>query len=142
MSQPYGPYGDQPYGRQPSPLGQGGMAPADERTWGLVAHLSGLVAAWLALGFIGPLLVMVAQGGRSPFVRRHAVEALNFQLTLLVLGVVAVVVLVLTLGVGLVVVLPAAAVVGLYALVATIRGAVRASRGEDHRYGMSWRMVS
>ncbi|MFC7743460.1 DUF4870 domain-containing protein [Nocardiopsis composta] len=30
---------------------------------------------------LGPLLVLLLQGDTSPFVRRHAMEALNYQLT-------------------------------------------------------------
>ncbi|RJK97237.1 DUF4870 domain-containing protein [Vallicoccus soli] len=117
------------------------MRPEDERTWGAVAHLSGVLAAWLALGFLGPLVVLAVQGGRSPFVRRHATEALNFQLTLLLLTVVASVLAIVTLGVGLLVVLPIGVVVLVYALVATVRATVRASSGRDYRYGLSWRIV-
>src|SRR5512140_1356728 len=60
-----------------------GPLTASERNWATAAHLSGFVAAWFALGFLGPLVVMGTEGGRSPFVRRHAVEALNFNLSVL-----------------------------------------------------------
>src|SRR5215212_1927258 len=61
--------------------GQGQLSPADERTWGMLAHLSALLAAFVALAFLGPLLVMLIQGPKSDFVRRQSVEALNFQIT-------------------------------------------------------------
>ncbi|WP_238332370.1 DUF1707 and DUF4870 domain-containing protein [Kribbella jejuensis] len=43
----------------------------------------GTVAHWLGYptSFVGPALVVATAGQRNPAVRRHAVEALNFQLT-------------------------------------------------------------
>ncbi|WP_433335573.1 DUF1707 and DUF4870 domain-containing protein [Spirillospora sp. CA-294931] len=56
-----------------------------------------LAAAAHALGvptlFLGPLLLMVLSGKRSEYVRRHAAEAVNFQLTILM-------VVILSFGVG------------------------------------------
>jgi hypothetical protein len=56
-----------------------------------------LAASSHALGavtlFVGPLVMLVVAGRRSPFVRRHALAALNFQLTLLLITLV-------TLGLG------------------------------------------
>ena len=62
-----------------------GLAPQDERTWGLMSHVlvavSGVLSAF-TLGWLGPLLIMLIQGPKSPFVRHHAVEALNFFISL------------------------------------------------------------
>lgn len=52
---------------------------AGERLGAAAAHLlplTGLLA-------IGPLIMLLAGGKTSPYIRKHAVEALNFQLTLL-----------------------------------------------------------
>jgi uncharacterized Tic20 family protein len=54
-----------------------------DRLLAAVAHGSGYFTT-----FIGPLVFMLTSGRRSPFIRRHAVEALNFQLTLLAVVVV------------------------------------------------------
>jgi len=107
-----------------------------DRTWGMAAHLSGFVAAWFALGFLGPLTVLLTAGTTSPFVRRHAVEALNFNLSVL-LYVAASALLMLVL-VGFLI-LP---LVGLLYLIATIQGAMTASRGEEYRYPLSIRFIS
>ncbi|CAM3788084.1 DUF1707 DUF4870 domains-containing protein [Nocardiopsis gilva] len=50
-----------------------------ERLWAAGGHVSGYF-----LFPLGPLLVLLANGNTSPFVRRHAVEALNYQLTFLI----------------------------------------------------------
>ncbi|HEX5742042.1 MAG TPA: DUF4870 domain-containing protein, partial [Pilimelia sp.] len=73
-----GPYAAGGYG------GPHGYASAEERSWALVAHFGGAAIALLSagwLGWIAPLVALMAKGQESPTVRAHAVEALNFQLT-------------------------------------------------------------
>ena len=121
----------------PGAGGQGGsrLTPADERTWAGAAHWSAIVASIVVLAFLGPLIVLLVKGNDSPFVRRQAVESLNFQLTILIAAVVSFALVFVVVGVIL---LP---LVGLAWLVFTIIGAVKASSGEDYRYPVSLRMV-
>ncbi|WP_435747896.1 DUF4870 domain-containing protein [Nocardioides sp. SYSU DS0663] len=148
--QPYG-QGQQPYGQQPhSPQAysqhpSGGPVSPDDRTWGGAAHWSALLGAFFALAFLGPLVVMLVKS-QSPWVRRQAVESLNFQLSMLIYGIVGTilgfVVVLATLGLGAVVVLPLALAFAAWWLVFTIIGSVKASNGEDYRYPLTIRMVS
>jgi uncharacterized Tic20 family protein len=108
----------------------------------MLSHIGAIVAAFVAMAFLGPLLVLLIQGPKSPFVRRHAVESLNFQLTLLIALAAGVVVSIVTLGLALIVVVPVAFVVGIAALIFMVIGGVRASHGEDYRYPINFRMVS
>lgn len=141
------PYGSSPtYGAAPTygapphpgwPQNYGGgypapshLSPADERLWGLCAHLSTFV-----LPIIGPLIVMLVQGEKSPFVRRHSVEALNFDLTLLI------VVLVCIFSFFLVFPLFIAFGLAVAGFIFTILGAVAANNGQDYRYPINFRMV-
>ena len=123
-----------------------GLSAAEERSWATAAHWSALVAAFVALAFLGPLVVMLAKGNASAWVRRHAVESLNFQLSMLIYGfvggIVAVVLTVVTLGVGLLVVIPLFLAFGAFWLVMTIVAAVKTGNGEDYRYPLTIRMVS
>ena len=87
----------------------GGLSPTStERNWAMAAHLGAFVAAYVALGLLAPLLVLLVKGGESPFVRRHSVESLNFQITTLLLLVIAVVLALVTFGLGLIVIIPVA----------------------------------
>jgi len=119
---------------------------SEERTWALASHIGALVAAWFAFGFLAPLLVMLLKGNESAFVRRHAVESLNFQISLLIYGFVGVIVgtvlTVVTLGIGLVVIVPVVAVIAIVVLVVIIVATVRASNGEEYRYPLTLRFVS
>ena len=152
---PAGGYGQQPdygpppaYGGQPPAYGGGqpptyggppqqyGAPTPDEITWGCAAHWSALVASIVALAFLGPLIVMLTKGNQSAYVRRQSVESLNFQLSILIYGIVSFILLFVLVGFIL---LP---IVGIMWLVFTIIGAVRASRGEEYRYPVTIRMVS
>jgi len=101
----------------------------------MLAHLSALVAAFVALSFLGPLIVMLTQGNRSQFVRRQAVEALNFQITIYIAGIISALLLLVLIGFVL---LP---IVGIAWLVFTIIGAMKANNGEDYRYPLNIRLV-
>src|SRR3954451_8295793 len=48
------------------------LSASEERTWAMVAHIGVLVAAWLAMGFLCPLIIWLVLRDRSQFVRRHA----------------------------------------------------------------------
>jgi uncharacterized protein len=113
----------QPVGAQP-------MTPSDERLWAMLSHLGGLL-----LGFVAPLIVMLVFGERSPFVRRHAVESLNFQITLFIAYVIAGLSLLLLIGFVL---LPA---IWIGSIVLMIIAGMAANRGEDYRYPINIRLV-
>jgi uncharacterized protein len=127
------PYGQQPpYAQQPGP----GGATVEERNWGGAAHWSALVAGVIGLPFLGPLIVMLTKGNESPWVRRQAVESLNFQLSIMIYAIVSGILIFVLIGILLL----AAVVIGW--LIFTILGAIKAANGEDYRYPLTIRMVS
>ena len=101
----------------------------------MAAHVGSIVTAWVALGLFAPLVVLLVKGNASPFVRRHAVESLNFQINALVWTVLFS--LLIFVGIGLVL-LPA---YGVFYLVCVIIGTVRASSGQEYRYPLTLRIV-
>ncbi len=117
----------------------------EDRTWALVAHIGTLVSAYIALGFLAPLLVMLLKGESSPFVRRHSVESLNFQISLLiysvVLGIVAAVLVIGTVGLALLVVVPVGLLLAVIVLTLIIIATFRASNGEAYEYPLTIRLV-
>ena len=139
---PQPPYGQQPYGQQPygaAPYAQvpgpGGLT-ADERTWGGAAHWSSLVGAFVAMAFLGPLLVLLVKGNTSPYVRAQAVESLNFQITTLIYAAVSFILVFVLVGFLLLL------IVGIWWLVFTIIGSVKSANGEMYRYPLNIRLVS
>ncbi len=118
---------------QPAP---GATPTSDERNWAMAAHLASFLAAWFALGLLAPLAVLLFKGNSSGFVRRHAIESLNFQINALVYTVALVILALLLIGFLL---LP---VYGLFYLICVILGSVRASAGDDFRYPLTIRFIS
>ena len=113
-----------------------------DRNWAAAAHWGTLVAAWLAMGFLAPLAIMFTVGQQSPFVRRHAVESLNFQISMLIYGAAAILFSILTIGLGLLVVIPLGLAFLVAALVFLIQGSIKAVNGEEYRYPLTLRFVS
>lgn len=131
----YPPPGQAPYGGAPRP-GVVPLAPDQERTWGLLAHLSAFAGSLVGgLTPLGPLIVMLTMGERSAFVRRHAVEALNFNISFLIYGLVSFLLVFVLIGFVLLPLLVVAWVV------LVIVAGVKANQGEDYRYPLTIRMV-
>ncbi len=139
MSYPPGPPAPPPGGGEPQGWGQPGVPAVptqEERNWALAAHVGTFVAAWFAMGFLAPLVIMLVKGKDSAFVRRHAVESLNFQISLLIYLVVSAILALVLIGFVLM------AAVGVFALVVIILATVKAANGEEYRYPLCIRMVS
>lgn len=124
--------GHHPAGGHP---GGGELVPADDRNWAVGAHVGSIVTAWFALGLIAPLVVLLVRGGQSPWVRRHAVESLNFQINAAVLGILFGLLIFVFIGFIL---LP---LYGVYYLVCVVLGTVAASQGREFRYPAIIRLV-
>jgi len=144
---PYGqqppPYGQPPqYGQQPPQYGQApqygappGAAPvsdSDRKMWAMLAHLGGII-----LGFIAPLIVWAIYKDRDQFLKDQSTEALNFQITVLIGYLAAVILTAATLH--LLGFLPYLIWVG--NLVFCIIAGMAANRGEAYRYPFALRLV-
>ena len=125
-------YGATPYAQQSRP-----MSPQDERTWGALSHGGAVVAMICSAGFLGfvaSVVVYVLFKDRGPFVRAHAANSINVQITMFIwlvaLGILTIPVALLTLGLGLVVMLPALAAAFVIGAILHVIGAVKAYNGE------------
>ena len=117
------------------PPGQAPLPPDQERLWAMLAHLLSFVAAYIALGFLAPLVVLLVFGPRSAYVRAHAVESLNFNLSWLVYAVVGVILIIVGIGLLLLIAL------GIAYVVLVIIASVRANNGEFFRYPLTIRFM-
>jgi uncharacterized Tic20 family protein len=99
-----------------------GPAPTGEdRMLAAAAHATGALTT-----FVGPLVLMLLSGKRSEYVRRHAAEALNFQLTLLLVTMV-------TFGLG--------GILYAVAWIVCAVAAVAALTGKPFRYPWTLRLI-
>ena len=117
------------------PPGQPPLSADQERLWAMLAHLLSFVAAYIALGFVAPLVVLLVFGPRSAYVRAHAVESLNFNLSWLLYAIVGV--LTIPVGIGILILLA----LGIAYVVLVIIASVRANGGQFFRYPLTIRFV-
>jgi len=114
----------------------------DSRSWALAAHLSALLSLVIGLPIVGPLVVYLVRRD-DPFVRRHAAEALNFNLSVMlyaiVLGIATFVLIFVVVGLALI---PVLILLALLWVVCICLAAVKAGQGEEYRYPLTIRLVS
>lgn len=120
---------------QVSQPGAGTMPPQDEKMWAMICHLGGLVCTSFGLGFVPPLVIYLMQKDKSPFVACHAREALNFQLSYLILAIICVALIWLVLPILILM------VGGIIMLVAGIVAGIKAFDGEFMALPFTIRMI-
>jgi len=117
--------------------GYGPVVSSDDRTMGMLCHLLAIFT-----GFIGPLVLWLVKKDSSPYVAYHGREALNFQISLMIImfTAVAVTMVLMFLVVGFLL-FPLIALLPIAALVLEIMAAVAANKGEYYRYPCCLRLV-
>lgn len=109
----------------------------DERTMGMLSHLSALCGVVIPFGnLLGPFLVYMLKKDESEFVRHQATEALNFQITATIALIVSAILMIVLIGFVLL------AIVGLATLILTIVASVKANEGEWYEYPFAIRLIS
>lgn len=103
---------------------------SDEKTMGMLCHLLGIFT-----GFLGPLIIWLVKKDSSPFVNDQGKEALNFQITVVICYIVAMLSCFIAIGVVLV------PVVIIGALVFAILATLQANKGVRYRYPFAIRLI-
>ncbi len=120
---------------------------SQERQWAMFAHLSALLGGLLTghlfgIGcFLGPLIIWLTKRDTMPFVADQAKQALNFNITLAIVGLALFLLVLLTFGIGLLLAVPLGAIVAIGWLVLVIIAAIKASEGVAYRYPISLYLV-
>jgi uncharacterized protein len=131
----------------PTPPPPIGVPTAQEKQWALFAHLSAILGAAVTghifgIGcFLGPLIIWLVKRDTMPFVADQGKEALNFNITLAIVGAALFLLILLTFGLGILLAIPAGAVVAIGWLVFTVIAAIKASEGIAYRYPITLRLV-
>ena len=109
---------------------QDGSLSADEKLWGMLAHLLTLLGYVVVVGeYIAPLVIYLVYKDRSRFVAFHALQALFFQLLALAVSVALMLFFIVTLGLGLLLAAPLEIALAIAVLVYTIIAAIQANNG-------------
>jgi len=125
---------------QPEPVQEGPGSKEvnkDARMWAMICHLAGLAGLVVpVIGcIIGPLIVWQIKKEEFPFVDEQGKEAVNFQISMLIYGVVAALLIFACIGTVL---LPAVAI---FDLIFLLIAAVKTNDGQHYRYPLTIRFV-
>lgn len=120
-----------------------GVPSQEEKQWAMFAHLSALLGLFTIIGaIVGPLVVWLVKKDTMPFVDDQGKEALNFNITVMIVGTALWIIgtLLLVILIGFLFYF-AAILLGIAWLVFAIIGAVKASNGETYRYPLTLRLI-
>lgn len=108
-------------------------APQEDKTIALITHLSGIIAS-----FIVPLIIWLINKDKpeKSWITGQAKEALNFQITIVLAWIVAIVLSFVAIGFLLY------PVIWIGNLVFCILAGVAANKGENYRYPVTIRLIS
>ncbi len=110
-----------------APSRQPQVSAAEERTWGTLAHVIAIAAMVLSaglLGFVAALVLFLYFKDKGPFVRQHAANSLNVQLTMAIVIVISFPLMLLLVG------FVTYGLAFVFAGIVHIIGALKASNGE------------
>ncbi|HEY8972188.1 MAG TPA: DUF4870 domain-containing protein [Puia sp.] len=105
---------------------------SEERLLALLSHILAIVPG---IGILGPLVIYLVKKDESSFVRDNALESLNFQLTIILLYILAGILVLVFIGIFLF------WVIGIMNAVLVIVATVRASEGQVYRYPVNLRLI-
>ena len=137
---------DNPAPQDPAQAPQGTTTPGpgviepnkQARTFGMLCHLLAL-AGFIGIPFgniIGPLVMWLMKKDDFAFVNDQGKEALNFQITMIIAGIVAALSMLVFIGIIL---LPAVLIVNLvFVIIATLK----ANEGQYYRYPFAIRLIT
>ncbi len=116
----------------------------EERTYSVFLHLAGMLSLLDVSMIVSTIVVGIlwaVRKNRSVFIDDHGREALNFQLSMLLYGFAGLALTAMTLGLGAPLYFLGLFVLWIVRLVAGVRGAMAAGRGQLYRYPVCVRFL-
>jgi uncharacterized Tic20 family protein len=109
----------------------------DEKTWGMLCHLSALAGFIIPVGnILGPLIVWLIKKDESEFVDQAGKESLNFQISMTIYLTISAILIIIIIGIPLLIGL------GLMDLILIIIAAVQTNNGTQYRYPLTIRFIN
>lgn len=102
----------------------------DERTLAILAHIL-TIFGWI----FAPLIIYLLKKDESAFVRSHALESLNFQITLTVCLIASIPLVFVLIGILLLWIIP------ILSLILVIVATIKASENKLYRYPINFRII-
>jgi uncharacterized Tic20 family protein len=123
--------------QQPSQIPGATSSPASVQTWCILAHATALVGFVVPVAghIVGPLIVWLAKREDSSEIDAHGKESLNFQVSMLIYNVIAVILCFVLIGFLLL------GILHVINIVFVIIASIRASEGKLWRYPIAIRLI-
>lgn len=104
----------------------------EERTWGMIVHLSSLSGFLFGAGWIiAPLIIWLVKREEMPFVNQEGKKALNFQITMAIAAIISGILIIVLVGfVGLL-------AIAILQIIFPIMAGLKANEGESYTYPLS-----
>jgi len=110
------------------------QVPSDQRNWATLTHLSAFSTFLGVPPVVGPLVMWLLRRD-DPYLEYHAKEALNFNISFMIYGVIAAISIIALVGI---LALPAVLIAW---FVLVIKAAIETSNGYDYEYPFTMRFV-
>jgi hypothetical protein len=115
------------------------MTTKNDKNYSAITHLSGFAGWVFPLGnVVAPLILWMAKRNESSYIDAHGKSAVNFQLSLILYGILLAILILpitlLTLGLGLIAILLAIIPVAILIIVFIISASLKATNGEYYNY--------
>jgi Uncharacterized protein conserved in bacteria len=113
-----------------------GQLSNDERLYGMLCHLLAFAGLIIPLGsIIGPLVIWLIKREQYSYVDVQGKEALNFQISILIYGIISSILIVIFIGIL------TSIIIGIAWIVLTIIGTLRAYEGRHYQYPLTIRFL-
>ncbi len=107
-----------------------------ETTWAMVCHLCGFAGFIFPFGnLIAPLVVWAMKREKMPYVDEQGKEAVNFQLSITIYYIIALVLMLIVIGLFL---LP---VIAVFHIIAMVMASIETANGKPFRYPLTMRFI-
>jgi uncharacterized Tic20 family protein len=119
----------------------------EENNWAGGVHVAAFILAvftsWSAGigGMVAAFIVWLMKKDESPFIRKHAAEAFNFNFSMFIYALISVILFFMTLGLGIIFLIPIGLVLAVVWLWCTVQAAIAGFDGKEYRYPISFRLM-
>jgi uncharacterized Tic20 family protein len=133
---------EQPYAEAVPPSPGSKEVNKDARMWAMFCHLAGLAGIIVPVigNIVAPLVIWQIKKEEHPFVDEQGKEAVNFQISMSLYGLVGSIACLIT-CIGAVLIPFVLGAVGIVALVFLLIAAIKANNGEHYRYPLTIRLI-
>jgi hypothetical protein len=112
------------------------IASKDERIWAMLCHISAFAFFIFPFGnIIAPLIIWLIKKEEYPLVDDQGKESLNFQISVTIYALVAVILIIIAIGILLLI------AIGIISFVLVVVAGIKANDGVIYRYPLTIRLI-